>query len=161
MKYKTFRNGLLVGALLLVGAGAWTIGRGVSQHGPVSNPQVEREPPPMAPLPSAPAGVANLAGAPPASGASEHDAPGYATFLRQQLGRSASGEKQKDALGRLGPKVNVYAEQGHWTRAKVDLDRDERWDEKWWVDAGQIWRAIAPQDDEHYGEKTLVGPASK
>ena len=39
-------------------------------------------------------------------------------------------------------------------RVKIDLDRDEKWDEKWTIAAdGSIEREVAPADDEQYSEK--------
>jgi len=74
------------------------------------------------------------------------------------LGKPASSDKLKDALGRGHAKVNVYAEHGVWARAKVDLNRNEKWDEKWWVEDGTIMREVSPADDESYGAKTREGP---
>ncbi|MBI3725201.1 hypothetical protein HY251_14820 [bacterium] len=68
------------------------------------------------------------------------------------FGKPATGDKIKDALGKSGPKVNVTAENGSgsWNHAKVDLNRNEKWDEKWdWKD-GRVSRKVAPADDESY-----------
>jgi hypothetical protein len=73
------------------------------------------------------------------------------------LGKPASSDKIKDALGRGHGKVNVYAEHGVWARAKVDLNRNEKWDEKWWIEDGAIMRKVSPTDDESYGTKTREG----
>jgi len=72
--------------------------------------------------------------------------------VASMMGKPAEGDKKKDALGSRGPKVNLYAEDGSkvWNRAKVDLDRDEKWDEKWTLKDGVIERQIAPGDDEQY-----------
>lgn len=78
--------------------------------------------------------------------------------LLAQLGQPSRGEtKIKDLLGSGAPKVNLYADAGTWNRAKVDLDRDEKWDEKWRWEAGIVYRATAPGDDEVYGAEQVVG----
>jgi hypothetical protein len=85
----------------------------------------------------------------PARGGSAHE-----TRLRTMLGQPSAGEeKRKDLFGGGPVKVNVYAEDGVWIRAKVDLDRDDRWDEKWRIDGGTILRQVAIADDEHYGDE--------
>ncbi|KIG15074.1 hypothetical protein DB30_06106 [Enhygromyxa salina] len=80
------------------------------------------------------------------------------TTLLEMFGTSAQGrDKIKDHLGANGPKLNVYAENGVWARAKLDLDRDERWDEKWRWSNGVVYRAVAPADDDNYGPEQVVG----
>ncbi len=75
------------------------------------------------------------------------------------LGSPSGGEvKRKDLLGGGPVKVNVYGEDGVWVRAKVDLDRDDRWDEKWRFDGGVILRQVAAADDENYGEEAPLDP---
>ena len=69
-------------------------------------------------------------------------------FVGQDIGAS----KRKDVTTGRAFKVNVYQDDGHSTvnRAKVDLDRDDKWDEKWTFDGATITRQIAPADDETY-----------
>lgn len=77
--------------------------------------------------------------------------------LRGVLGTPSGGKtKLKDLYGGGLVKINVYAEDGFWVRAKVDLDRDERWDEKWRIEDGVIFRQVAPEDDENYGEEAPI-----
>jgi hypothetical protein len=73
-------------------------------------------------------------------------------FLLDTLGRTATGDKLNDAVP--GPiKVNVYAEHGVWSRAKVDFDRDDKDDEKWsFKPGGVLQREVAPAHDEHFTE---------
>ena len=73
-------------------------------------------------------------------------------FLLDTLGKPASSEKLKDAVP--GPiHVNVYAEHGVWSRAKVDFDRDDKDDEKWSLKpSGVLQREVAPAHDEHFTE---------
>ncbi len=74
--------------------------------------------------------------------------------LRGLLGTPSGAEtKLKDLYGGGLVKINVYAEDGSWVRAKVDLDRDDRWDEKWRIEDGVIYRQVAPADDENYGDE--------
>ncbi len=60
------------------------------------------------------------------------------------LRRPATGKKQKDLFGGAGPKVNLYDDDGdgRWDRAKVDLDRDDSWDERYTVKGAAIGRKI-------------------
>ena len=48
--------------------------------------------------------------------------------------------------------MNLYQDDGHSSvnRAKVDLDRDDKWDEKWTFKGDTIQRKVAPKDDEQY-----------
>jgi hypothetical protein len=68
------------------------------------------------------------------------------------LGQPLGSPKRKDVTSGKPYKVNVYQDDGEpvANRAKVDLDRDDRWDEKWTWDAGVISRQTAPGDDEVY-----------
>lgn len=76
-----------------------------------------------------------------------------------KLSAAASGDKLKDAFPGKPYKVNLYKENGatRFNRVKIDLDRDEKWDEKWSVedDAGQevVKRQVAPSDDEKYTDE--------
>lgn len=68
------------------------------------------------------------------------------------LGQPLGSDKKKDTTSGQPYKVNVYQDAGKpvANRAKVDLDRDDRWDEKWTWDAGRYTRQTAPRDDEQY-----------
>lgn len=148
MKYKTFR------ALVLGGLGAAAVATGYALNRP-------KAPEPAASSPSRP-DDAPARGAQPVRSLSG-DAVAGAADVRQlvlaRLGRPAAGtDKIKDALGQGHPKVNLYAEGGRWARAKVDLDRDDRWDEKWWLDGTHVMRAVAPDDDERYTVQTQEQP---
>lgn len=69
-------------------------------------------------------------------------------------GRPIKAEKVHDATKKKGTpyKINVYRDPGHRTvtRLRIDLDRDDRWDEKWSFEGEAVRRMIAPHDDEHY-----------
>ena len=75
-----------------------------------------------------------------------------------QLASPASGDKIKDAFSKESYKVNFYREASEqtWSRLKVDLNRNEKWDEKWDVANGQpVKRQVASKDDENY-DQTFV-----
>lgn len=75
-----------------------------------------------------------------------------------QMGASASGDKIKDAFPKESYKVNFYKEATDktWARLKIDLNRNEKWDEKWDLANGQpVKRQVASKDDENY-DQTFV-----
>ncbi len=69
--------------------------------------------------------------------------------------------KAKDIFPRAPYKVSLYEDDSKtWgNRVKVDLNGDQKWDEKWEFSAsGDVRRQVAPADDEHYTEEyVLVG----
>lgn len=73
-------------------------------------------------------------------------------FILDQLGRDLGTDKIKDATKGQSYKVNLYQDAGHssFNRAKVDLDRDDKWDESWTIDGQTVTRKVAPNDDENY-----------
>ena len=156
MRFKTFRSLVIVGA---VGAGAAGL-YGLSRLGEGSSPEpppatVERPARAVA-LPEAPAASSAAAAAPDAS----PDA--LRPMDREILARveeGISGDKAKDAVRGRSWKVNLYrdAGQSRVNRLKIDLDRDEKWDEKWTFSteggAEKVKRQVAPNDDEAYTEE--------
>ena len=67
--------------------------------------------------------------------------------------RSATTNKVQDAFPRERFKVNFYRDDTgpNWTRLKIDTDRDGKDDEKWELQDGQpIKRRVATRDDEQY-----------
>ena len=72
------------------------------------------------------------------------------------VGKDLGTDKLKDVSRNKRFKVNVYQDAGEPTanRAKVDLDRDDKWDEKFTFADGTITRQVAPNDDEVYTERT-------
>jgi hypothetical protein len=62
--------------------------------------------------------------------------------------------KAKDLSGGLGVKVNVYRDEGEAenNRAKLDIDRDEKWDIKLDFEPGRVVASYSPLDDEDYSE---------
>jgi hypothetical protein len=84
-----------------------------------------------------------------------------ADAIMTHLGQALGSPKLKDTTSGQSFKVNVYQDEGFAiaNRAKVDLDRDDKWDEKWTWDEGTVSRQIAPSDDENYSvtEEWSVG----
>ncbi len=170
MKYKTFRTLVVIGLVAVGGFGIWRWNRAQLQrqaeddaysatryeHGPIPWPQS-----PVSVAADAPAPTGEQW--PPASwNAANNNVPGLAgsvggqspeAYLIATLGGPASEEKLKDVTGGQGSKINVYNEGGKWARAKVDHDRDEKWDEKWSLDGTIVVRQIAPNDDENYSRE--------
>lgn len=70
-------------------------------------------------------------------------------------GKDLRTDKWKDATKGEPYKVNLYQDPGFATtnRAKLDLDRDDKWDEKWTFDGENVVREVAPADDEKYTER--------
>ena len=69
---------------------------------------------------------------------------------------SATTDKIKDAFPRESFKVNIYRDGSSptWTRLKIDLDRDDKDDEKWTLNAGQPdKRQVSTRDDEQYDKE--------
>ncbi len=114
---------------------------------PVAQPEV---PPPVVPPTTPPPAVD-----PPAT-------PGAGIPPRQVdritlgfRGKDLRTDKWKDATKGEPYKVNLYQDPGFATtnRAKLDLDRDDKWDEKWTFDGENVVREVAPADDEKYTER--------
>lgn len=78
--------------------------------------------------------------------------PEYERVILAQVGQRLGSSKVKDVFKGRSYKINLYQDDGHSTvnRAKVDLDRDDKWDEKWTFDVGRISKQVAPDDDENY-----------
>ncbi|MEZ4472387.1 MAG: hypothetical protein R3F60_16640 [bacterium] len=96
------------------------------------------------------------------------DVPGedaVTAALRAMAGRRLSSEKEKDVTKGQAYKVNLYQDAGESqvNRAKVDLDRDDKWDgEVDSVRAGAHRAAsLAPADDGRHPEADLRGRATR
>lgn len=158
MHFKTFRTLAIVGAVGAGAAGIYGLSRLGGGSAPEPSPaQVER---PVRAV-AQPAGPATAGDA--AAGDASPDA--LRSMDREILARVAqgiSGDKAKDAVRGRPWKVNIYqdAGQSRVNRLKIDLDRDEKWDEKWTFvsDGGQdvVKRQVAPNDDEAYTEEYLL-----
>jgi hypothetical protein len=90
----------------------------------------------------------------PKPGAPELPARAYDAEVIAWKDRTIQGDKVKDAIRGHTYKVNVYKDAGASTvnRAKVDLDRDDKWDEKFTFEKSGITLQRAPADDDQYTE---------
>jgi len=87
----------------------------------------------------------------------------YQTVVASYAQKTITEKKKKDVRPDSSYKINIYQDDGHTTvnRAKVDIDRDDKWDEKWtFKDDGSITRDISSKDDEQY-DVTSSWPESK
>jgi hypothetical protein len=109
----------------------------------------ERPSPPSAPTEPAPA-----AAVPAPSAPSDLPARPYDAEVLAWRTRSISGGKQKDVARGAAYKINVYQDSGASTvnRAKVDVNRNDKWDEKLTFEGEKITLQRAPADDEKYTE---------
>jgi hypothetical protein len=176
MKYKTFRGLVMAGGGLAVlfgcGGLAWWCGSGVMRAGeerraglaepgaasPHTQPTSLIAPPKPTALGArpveAPGPSPTNATAPLPAGASEQGIPlrPMDRELLELAGRDISGDKVKDALKGRSYKVNVYKDAGEArvNRLKVDLDRDDKFDEKWTLSPARddIRRQVSPADDD-------------
>lgn len=75
--------------------------------------------------------------------------------VMSRMGEDLGGPKQKDVFKGQAWKINLYQDEGHtaMNRAKIDLDRDDKWDEKWSFDGENISRKVSPNDDEDYSQE--------
>ena len=142
-KLKTFLAGV-GGGLVLLCAGVLA---GRSPTAP---------PPPQAALPAPPA-PSPPAAPPPVSAA--HEPPRGGDGLREAeraamawRGKSLGRSKGTDVTSDAPYKITVVQDPGHATvnRLRIDLDRDDKWDEKWDFDGEGVRRQVAPGDDEQY-----------
>lgn len=146
MKLRSFLA--LVGAglavLALMGGGAvayWQSTRPEPAPQPVHTPAPPvAEVPAVAPAPPTPAPAVEPVGRP------------VDQVVLGFVGTDLGSAKRKDVTKGKPFKVNVYQDEGHSTanRAKVDLDRDDKWDEKFTFDGDAVSRKVAPADDEDY-----------
>jgi hypothetical protein len=153
MKYRTFRN-LALGTGLAVAAG---LGFGVSRmtdghDDPAPRaalPAVEQPTPAPTPAPTEPA----AAEAPASANLRDVDRDALAVLKRPVL------DKIKDATRGRSYKINAYSDDGkRWNRLKIDLDRDEEWDESWTIKPdGRIERKLTKADNAGHKGYRLVG----
>ena len=146
MKYKTFRNLVATVAVAGVGAGAWALFSRDGHDAPAPSP---------AAVAVAPATVAPPAQAP--TGDRQPLRPIDRRILERL--KSPVAEKVKDAFAADAIKVNLYQDAGKPlpNRVKLDLDRDDKFDEKWTVDGDRISREISSVDDDQtYDQRWLL-----
>jgi len=152
MKFKTFR-GLVIAGVVVVGAGGLYLAtRGGSKKKPQPAPLVSQSPQPSA-IPQ-PTGTPTPS-ADPAAGPGE-PLRFMDEAILNRVAQGIAGDKAKDAVPKQPWKVNLYKDAGQpaVNRLKVDLDSDDKWDEKWTFETpGEregIKRQVAPADDDKY-----------
>ena len=153
MKYKTFRNLIATGVVLAATA---TVGTCVMCSRDTANERAEVAPrPTREAAPRTPEGASGAATAGASVAALAAQAPGLSESDRDVLAalQRPVVDKIKDATKGKPYKANVYSDDGaRFNRVKLDLDRDEKWDESWTVKAdGTIEKKVAANDDEKYG----------
>jgi hypothetical protein len=152
MKYRTFRNiALGVGLTAATGLGfvvSRVTGKDHNDHADSRPAQA------VAPaLPAAPA--------PPPPRPQLAEAPGNLRDVDRDalavLQRPVS-DKVKDASRGRPYKINAYSDDGRrWTRLKIDLQRDEEWDESWTIKPdGRIERKLTRADGSGHKAYRLV-----
>lgn len=161
MRLSTFLTALVVGGVCGVGGFAFATYTMAPEPTLSLTPVAPVAPAPAQPVlaltpnePSVAGASAPVAASPIASssvaapaGAREID-----TLVLGYVGRDIGSDKLKDVSKGKPFKINVYQDAGSPTanRVKVDLDRDEKWDEKFTFKDGTITRDVAPADDEAY-----------
>jgi hypothetical protein len=154
MKFKTFRA-IAVSGLVAFGGGAVVLAYMACDRGGEGE-NAKPEPRLTAGATRAPSKGGDAPAA-PAAPAAPGDPLAFRPMDAKILDRVAAGiqgDKVKDAFPGETYKVNLYKDPDGKRRAKVDLDRDEKWDEKWDFEAesGQevVKRHVATGDDERY-----------
>ncbi len=113
---------------------------------------------PVAPTPPAPTPAPAMPVAPPEATPPPAGAFALRDIDHQILDRVARGIKgphQKDAIAGATFKLDLYQDAGSplVNRAKIDLNRNGKWDEKWTFSGAEVKREVAPADDEEYTDK--------
>ena len=164
MKFKTFRTLLLGVAVLAVGggiAGACLTCKGDDKAAPSasSNPlstAASSHATSTQPPKSVPAGTASGEQAPSGSPSSEGTLRPLDEQILKRIHEPMSGDKVKDAFPGDKAKVSLYQDSGKTSinRLKIDLNRNDKWEEKWTIESEggkeKIKRQVAPNDDESY-----------
>ena len=172
MKFNNFRNTMILCAVSGLFGSLYYCGKSVSSPEssiPAANdskvPAAPPTPTPATPIPVAPPSSNPSAAAPPnkdspAASGELAGKPGHELVALRPLDEEVlhlleqrpGGDKAKDATPNRPYKVNLYAEGGKYVRAKVDLDRNGKWDEKWSVDDKNgervVKRQVSPSDDD-------------
>lgn len=160
MKYKTFRVIVIsCGAALTLG-GVIYAARGCGSEGGDKPHPVADKPGPIAASPGSQG--PSPQGTSPQVGQGAPAGPGQLrpmdVEILDRVKQGISGDKVKDAFPSRSYKVNLFKDAGETrvNRLKIDLDRDEKWDEKWTfsTEGGEekVKRQVAPNDDESYTE---------
>ncbi|HOT27260.1 MAG TPA: hypothetical protein PLU72_03655 [Candidatus Ozemobacteraceae bacterium] len=174
MRYKTFRALVILGLLGIAGGGLYEIHRYQEHARDVEEKalrrvnedleryrqaQQQRTGSDAATTPARPSEPADPA---PAANPGTKLPAGYVALRPMDVeilaaaGANISGDKVKDAIRGRPWKVNLFKDAGQAkvNRLKIDLDRDDKWDEKWSWDPEGLQRQVAPADDERYTIQT-------
>jgi hypothetical protein len=94
---------------------------------------------------------------PPTGNAESHDDLGPREHDAETIAwkdKSISSDKEKDVSKGKPYKISVYKDKGKdkVNRAKVDVNRNDKWDEKYSFDGEKVTLQRAPADDEKYTE---------
>jgi hypothetical protein len=149
MRFKTFRN-LIIGGLAVAGVGgivAVSTCCKKEEKGEVAKPAVT-----VAPL-ATPTAAKPTSTPTPAAATDETALRPMDQQIIDYVAKPATTDKVKDAFPTQSWKANIYREgsASKFNRVKIDLNRNEKWDEKWTLeDDGTIKRQVAPADDEKY-----------
>lgn len=154
MRFKTFRNFILVpGSLLLTaivcGAFALLVSSASCGSGTASRTDPSPASRPGQAVPAAPVSQPQRQAATPAS-------RDEAIIAMLESKRNQPGDKIKDAFPRESYKVNVYrdANSPTWSRIKIDYNRNERWDERWELEDGRpVKKQVSSADNEVYDQE--------
>lgn len=164
MKYKTFRNLVVLCFVVVLVGGIWALSKrspkepATSRPRPVPTVAQAATSVPVAAAPTAPQAA-------PVSPASPGDPSALRPMDTEILARvkqGISGDKEKDAVRGRSYKVNLYKDAGFTSvnRLKLDLNRNEKADEKWTFasEGGRetVKRQVAPADDEKYTQEYLL-----
>ena len=159
MRYKTFRTLAIVGVVGVGAAGLYGLSRRGGSPESAAAPPAASAPAPLAVAAAEPAPIRAALAGPAQAEASSTSPDAFRPMDREILDRVSqgiSGDKAKDAVRGRPWKVNLYKDAGRArvNRLKIDLDRDEKWDEKWTFtsEGGKdvVKRHVAPNDDEAY-----------
>jgi hypothetical protein len=154
MRFTTFRN-LAVGAVILAGFGTvFGVATCCKKEQLSDTPVAKKEeaPKPKPEKTSEPQATATAE----ASNTDTVELRPMDQQILDLLAKEASTDKLKDAFPGKPFKANVYRDGGgtKFNRVKLDLNRNDKWDEKWSVETEggkeTIKRQVAPADDEKY-----------
>jgi hypothetical protein len=164
MKYQTFvavrRTALAVIAVGAIGGGAWWWQRSSAANEKALAARVALEQEALAAKAAEQARRAALPSSPTPITASTTTSTSSLPTIDQDVlavvAKTRVQEKVKDASAGKPYKINLYSDDGkRFTRAKVDLDRDEKWDESWTFGAdGSTEKKVSDNDNDSY-DRTL------
>src|SRR5262249_52160680 len=163
MKFRTFRILVTLGVIAAVVALVFVIRR--PAEAPTQPPvptKAATAPPPTAPPPTAPPPTAPPAATAPPPSASTGNLRPMDQEILDRVKSGIPGDKLTDAIPGHPWKVNLYKDAGQTAinRAKIDLNRNDKWDEKWSFEGGVVKRQVAPADDESYTERYMLKDGS-